>query len=238
MFQIVSNREIGNEVYLMEVMRQDAKKPEGEPGQFYMIRIPESFMVLGRPISIMDIREERICFLYKVIGRGTKLLAQQQPGDELYLHGPYGKGYPVSQYEDKKTALVGGGMGIAPLLYASRRLKDFKLYVGLSSSDVNEAQKQTMEELFASYGIYDLYMDTDMTDKIDFEKYEVVMTCGPEIMMRKVADKHQNVYLSMEQHMACGIGACMSCTCEAKEGRVKVCKDGPVFHKSEVIPLA
>lgn len=238
MFQIASNRKIGNDIYLMEVERKDGGAVEGEPGQFYMVRVPDSFMVLGRPISIMDIRDKKIFFMYKIIGKGTKLLSKQMSGAEIGLHGPYGRGYPVTDCESKKTALIGGGLGIAPLLYTARKLKDCTLYLGLNSSDVDEQDQRNLEEMFAAYGNYHLYFDTDMTEKIRFEDYEAVMTCGPEVMMRKITQKHDNVYLSMEKHMACGVGACMSCTCEGSKGRVKVCKDGPVFHQSEVISHA
>lgn len=234
MFHIVSNRQIGKEIYLMEVEKEDKTPASGEPGQFYMVHLQDSFMVLGRPISIMDIQGSRIFFLYQVVGKGTGLFSRQKPGTPLILYGPYGRSYPIAEYKDKKTALIGGGMGVAPLLFAARYLKEATLYLGFNSSVFNSKQEEEFHNLFSKYGKYQLHLDVDMTEKIVFEHYEAVMTCGPEIMMRKVVHRHPNVYVSMERHMGCGTGACMSCTCKAQGKRVRVCKEGPVFHESEV----
>ena len=235
MFQIIRSVPVGKSIYLMEAAGRKGENIAGTPGQFYMIRVPDSFMVLGRPVSIMDIRGSRIFFLYKVIGEGTRLLSKLKEGDEILLHGPYGRGYPVREYEDKRVALVGGGMGIAPLLFTARSLKNCRLFLGLNSSDVSKTQQEELLKLFSSYGDCSLYLDADMTALIDFSEFDALMTCGPEIMMRKLTEKHGNVYLSLERHMACGVGACMACTCEGNQKRLKVCKDGPVFHQSEVI---
>lgn len=242
MFRVITNEQRGKNIYILELEKEDRGKIAGEPGQFYMLRVPDSFMVLGRPVSIMDIREDRIFFLYKVVGKGTALLASLLPGQKIDLQGPYGKGFPVSEYADKKVALVGGGMGIAPLLFAAKSLPVATLYLGLNSADLAEGQQADLETLFARYGQAKLYLDQDMTRRIDFSAYEAVMTCGPEIMMKKVAACHELVYLSLEKHMGCGVGACMSCTCQGSplvdNKRLKVCKDGPVLHKKEVADYA
>ncbi len=230
MYKIISNQQIGKDFYIMSI--------EGNfianPGQFYMVRGIGSFMTLSRPISVFDVEENSISFMYRIVGEGTKYFSKLKEGDEIAMYGPYGNGYPVEEYKDSKVALIGGGMGIAPLFYLAKKLNNAEIHLGLNSSDLTGEQKQYLGQLFASRGATTIHIDEDMSEKLDFNKYEALMTCGPEIMMYKLTTKHDNVYVSLEKHMGCAVGACLSCTCDVGGKRVKVCKDGPIFKGNEV----
>lgn len=230
MYKIISNQQIGNDFYIMTIEGSF----EAKPGQFYMLRGIGSFMTLSRPISVFDVEADKIAFMYRVVGEGTKYFSKLKEGDEITLYGPYGNGYPVSEYKDKKVALIGGGMGIAPLFYLAKKLDNAEIHLGLNSRDLTAEQKQYLGQLYATHAPTTIHIDTDMSEKLDFSKYDAVMTCGPEIMMYKLTKKHEDVYVSLEKHMGCAVGACLSCTCDVGGKRVKVCKDGPVFKGSEV----
>lgn len=230
MYKIISNQQIGKDFYIMTIKGNfDAK-----PGQFYMVRGIDSFMTLSRPISVFDVNEDNIAFMYRIVGEGTKYFSRLKQGDEIVVYGPYGRGYPVEEYKNAKVALIGGGMGIAPLFYLAKQLNNAQIHLGLNSKDLSSEQKRYIGELYSSHAPTTLHIDADMSEKLDFSIYDAVMTCGPEIMMYKLTTKHDNVYVSLEKHMGCAVGACLSCTCEVGGNRVKVCKDGPVFKGSEV----
>jgi len=213
----------------------------GKPGQFYMLRAWDIHPLLSRPLSIHDMDGEKIDFLYEAKGRGTRLLAGLRPGDILEMLGPLGNGFDAGSIGGK-VALVSGGIGIAPLLYAAKSITgaSIDLYAGFR----DRAYILDRFERFVSR----IYVATDsgidgvkgfVTDLFNPKGYSAVLCCGPEIMMEKVAKKcmEENVpvYLSMERHMACGVGACLVCTCPTKDGNKRVCRDGPVFSGREVI---
>ncbi len=230
MYKIISNEQIGKDFYIMTIEGSF----QANAGQFYMLRGVGSFMTLSRPISVFDIESDKIAFMYRIVGEGTKYFSKLRQGDEIILYGPYGNGYPFDEYKDKKVALIGGGMGIAPLFYLAKQLKNAEIHLGLNSRDLTQEQKQNLEKLYSACAPTTIHIDTDMSEKLDFSIYDAVMTCGPEIMMYKLTQKHSNVYVSLEKHMGCAVGACLSCTCDVGKKRVKVCKDGPVFKGNEV----
>lgn len=231
-YDIISNVRVGTDMYVLTIKGDF----EGMPGQFYMLRGIDSFMTLSRPLSIFDINknEGNISFLYKVCGRGTAYFSSLRKDDGIILYGPYGRGFPVQEYRDRKVLLVGGGMGCAPLVFAAKHLKNADLKIGFRAGVMSQVQK---EEFFAKYsgsGNTSLHIDWDLTEDIEADRYDAVMSCGPEAMMKKLTEKHPNTYVSLEKHMGCAVGACLSCTCEVDGKRVRVCKEGPVFKGSEV----
>lgn len=230
MAKIISNKAIAPDTYLMEVQG----KYKGSMGQFYMLRAWSFYPLLSRPISIHDIDSDSISFLYRVVGEGTELLRQLKSGEELHLEGPFGKGYPLLQ---GRIAIVGGGIGAAPLYLAAKELsskgiEDLDIYLGFKEEGflVESFQRITRNVKVKVGG--------NVTELIDPNKYDYILTCGPDPMMQEVYRRAQNtsakVYVSIERHMACGIGACLVCTCETKNGNKKACKDGPVFLGEEV----
>lgn len=202
-------------------------------GQFFMLKAEDSFMSLYRPISVYDYDGEKLSFLYSIRGRGTKLFSRLKAGDSLSLHGPYGNGFEAT---DKKLALVGGGIGIAPLYYTAKSCPNSKVYIGLREDFYSEEEIDNIRDLFTGVD-YELVIGGFVTDAVDYSKYDVVYACGPEPMMLAAAKNHDNVYVSMERHMGCGIGACLSCSIKLKESdtaTASVCKKGPVFNAREV----
>lgn len=205
-----------------------------QPGQFFMLRAWDKDPLLSRPISIHDYEDGNLTFLYQVVGKGTKILAKLKSGDIVDIQGSYGNGFPVISGD---LCIVGGGIGVAPLYYLVKHYKEknpqgtCRVYLGFrENAYCVEAFQAIADEVNLDVGGM-------ITNQLKVKPEEVIMTCGPEIMMAsvaKVVPVENQVYMSMEAHMACGIGACLGCTCETKSGNKKVCKDGPVFLREEV----
>lgn len=233
MARILENKKISKDFYLMKVEQDN----QAVMGQFYMLRAWDIFPLLSRPISIFDADEKKITFLYKVVGQGTEIFAGLKAGEEIQLEGPLGNGFPQAT---GKVALVGGGVGIAPLYFTAKTLKTANpetvvdLYLGFSDEAL------LVEEYEAVADHVNVNVGGFITDDIEPRQYDIIMTCGPEIMMKVLYEKcvaqqaPAPVYMSMENRMACGIGACLVCTCKTKSGNKRVCKDGPILSGSEV----
>lgn len=232
MAKVISNIKIDERYYVM----QTDFKADILPGQFFMVRGWEKTPILSRPLSIFDNNEHGAVFLYEVVGEGTRLLSLLREGDEVQVTGPLGNSFPMP--ERGRLTLVGGGVGIAPFYYTAKVFKrenpdlDIKIYLGLREE--SQAEKLFMDldvELIVKKGGF-------VTDAIDFENEKLIYTCGPKIMMEKVVklgkEKGSEVYVSLDEVMACGVGACLGCTCKSKNGNVRVCKEGPVFRGEEI----
>lgn len=233
MAKILENRVVADDFCLMRVEADN----DAKMGQFYMLRAWDSFPVLSRPISVFDSDGRTVSFLYKVVGQGTERFRDLKPGEEIRLDGPHGNGFPDAQ---GKIALVGGGVGIAPLYLLARELKKnhpdsrVDVYLGFSGQPMLvEEYERVADSVTVNVGGF-------VTDDIDPVGYDVIMTCGPEVMMRVLYQKcvdtgaGPKVYVSMENRMACGMGACLVCTCKTKSGNKRACKDGPVMEGWEV----
>lgn len=239
--KVISNQPVAEGIFLLRVLYEG----EAHAGQFFMLRAWGTMEapLLSRPISVHDCADGMLHFLYEMKGIGTAKLAALQAGDELSLTGPCGNGFPVEKVSGK-VAVVAGGIGIAPLLYTVKSLQNCEtdLYCGFRD-------KPYALESFAGY-VRTIEVATDsgrfgkkgfVTDLLQPADYDYVITCGPEIMMSKVAKSAMAagtpVYVSKEGKMACGIGACLGCSFDTPTGKKSVCKDGPVFLGSEVYTL-
>lgn len=231
MGKIICNEHLGNDMFLMKI-EGDFK---GDMGQFYMVRGWDKYPLLSRPLSIHDIDDNSISFLYRVLGEGTEIFSKLKSGEDITLHGPYGNGYPKVS---GRIALVGGGLGTAPLLLTAKKLREeenietIDIYIGFR-------EKVILEKEFKEYGDNVIFnIGGYITDDLDSSKYDYILTCGPEMMMEKIVDstrdKDTTVYVSIEERMACGVGACLVCTCRTEKGNKKTCKDGPVFLGEDV----
>lgn len=236
MSEILYNKRLSEDFFLLKAKHGN----NSVPGQFYMLRAWESYPVLSRPISVFDSDGESVTFLYKVVGEGTEIFSRLKAGDDITLFGPYGNGFPGI---DGKLALVGGGVGIAPLYFAAKRFKAARtggtvdIFLGFSGEAVLVKEfGQAADRVVVDIGGY-------ITDKIEPEGYDCVMACGPEAMMRALYKKcaakgaGDRLYVSMENRMACGIGACLVCSCKTSGGNKKACKDGPVFTGEAVFGI-
>ena len=205
------------------------------PGQFFMLRAWESYPTLSRPISVYDVTDG-VDFLIEKRGEGTRILENLKEGDEIKLFGPFGNAFYANVDE---VALVGGGVGVAPFHYLIKEIQKLKpsskitLYIG-------EREELELENAFKDINC-DIKIKKGgfITDIIDFESHDLIYTCGPEIMMKKIVElaKGHDVttYVSLEKRMGCGVGACLSCSCETKRGRRRSCKEGPIFKGSDLI---
>ena len=233
MSKIISNQRLSKDFYLMCV----GEKNSAKMGQFYMLRAWDAYPILSRPISVYDADGETIFFLYKVVGRGTEIFAALKAGDEIALQGPYGSCFPTVS---GKVALVGGGVGIAPLYLAAKELRaaakdcTIDIYLGFSDQSIlTDDYEKVADNLSVDVGGL-------ITDRVSPAQYDCIMTCGPEPMMRALYEKCKKagvadqLVVSMEKRMACGVGACLACSCQTKSGNKKVCKDGPVLSGEEV----
>lgn len=230
---VKENTLVQDNIYCLTVKYMDKCKM----GQFFMLRAWDYDPLLSRPISIFDYNNEELVFMYQVLGRGTKKLSQLKAGDEITLNGPYGNGFPY--LKDTDIILIGGGIGIAPLFYAARELKKIdsqrkiSAYLGFRNEfKLLQSYNDVADEVIVDIG-------GKITDLVDFNTNSVIFTCGPKVMMESVIDigiKNEiKVYASVEERMACGVGACLGCTCKTVNGNKKTCKDGPVFLGEELI---
>ena len=246
--KVVKQVEIGPQVYKTEVYVPELASIT-LPGQFAQLKVKGAQQpLLRRPISVADVDGDAktLTFIYKVLGEGTQALSLVQVGEYLDIVGPLGNGFNLTA---KKPLLVGGGLGIAPLIYLSR------VFCGLNTEVLlagRSAQELFWQDLFTAT-CKQIHITTDdgslgvqgnalalLPELLASGKYDAVYTCGPVKMMQGVAklaiEQGIPCQVSLEKYMACGIGACLSCSCATKSGkRVKVCTDGPVFPAEEVI---
>ena len=229
---IKENIEISEGIYLMKL----ACDMKARPGQFFMFR-SDSFRqdpLLSRPFGVCDEKDGELSFLYQVVGKGTEIMASLRKDTEVKLLGPLGNGFSLQK--DKKIAVVGGGIGIAPLLYLVKSLKNkCDFYAGFAKDPyyMKEFEPYANKVVTTS----DLYDKKFITAAINPDDYDYIYACGPNPMLKSLYEKAKDIPMevSMEAHMACGIGACLGCTIEKFDGEfLRVCKDGPVFDSKEV----
>ena len=235
--------------YVLIKLTDEKPLPDMLPGQFVEVRVDGSTSTfLRRPISInfVDREKNELWLLVATVGNGTKQMAKLQPGDTLNCVLPLGNGFtPAKQGE--KVLLVGGGVGVAPLLYMGAEMKR----QGIEPTfllGARTANDLLMLPVFNMYGrAYVTTEDGSMGEKgfvtnhsiLTKERFDRISTCGPTPMMKAVARyaRQNNVdcEVSLENLMACGLGACLCCVEKTTEGNLCVCKDGPVFNIKKLL---
>ena len=211
------------------------------PGQFVNLKLSGFF--LRRPISVCDWTERKVTLIYKVLGRGTDAMTRMAPGTELDALTGLGNGYDVSR-SGERPLLVGGGVGIPPLYGLAKRLTAQGRRV-TAVLGFNRAQEEFLVEDFRALGVNVLVLTADGSDGIPglvtdgmalAEPYTYLYTCGPEPMLHAVYDRcATSGQFSFEERMGCGFGACMGCSCRTKYGSKRICTDGPVLVKEEIV---
>lgn len=253
---INENKEIAKDIYQLIIEPKSINRCIVPfPGQYLYIRINETNQpLLRRPISIHDYdsNNKQLSLIYRVIGEGTRLLSKKKLGDEIDILGPLGKGFTYNNIEsNKKILLIGGGIGTPPLYYLAKELvkMGLKVTILLGFQGINES---ILVKEFSSLGEVrvatidgSLGVKGTVLDLInENDNWDVFYTCGPIAMMKAIQDKWFNTdivgYLSLEERMGCGVGACYGCIVKTdkninNEGYKKVCSDGPVFPFREVI---
>lgn len=247
--RVVSVERLGFRYALLK-LTADEKLPEMVPGQFAEIKVegsPSTF--LRRPISIhyVDKQLNEVWFLVAMVGEGTSLMGSLRRGSFLNCVIPLGNGFTMPSSPSSKILLVGGGVGVAPLLFMGQRLLDMGcrptfLLGARNASDLVET------DLFASLGRLFLTTEDGSAGERGFvtqhsilsaERFDRICTCGPKPMMMAVArySSAQKIdcEVSLENMMACGLGACLCCVEKTKEGNVCVCKEGPVLNINQLL---
>ncbi|MDR0857883.1 MAG: dihydroorotate dehydrogenase electron transfer subunit [Oscillospiraceae bacterium] len=233
-------RQIAENIYSLEAYAPELAK-SAQPGQFAHIDCGGS-AYLRRPLSVCDVSEESgfVRFVFELKGEGTRQLANSQYQiSEPQVGRALGKGFPEV---DGRVLLIGGGLGAAPLLFAARRC-GADAVLGFA----NGKRAILIPEFSAACGTVNVFTDDGSLGKagvvdlsgVDLSQYSAVFACGPKAMLRNcqlmLAKEQLPLYVSMEEHMACGYGACLVCVCATKKGYSRVCKDGPVFESGAII---
>lgn len=245
---IVSSQEaLAHDIYSMVITTEQIAK-EAKPGQFISVYSRDGASLLPRPISICEIDGNRLRIVYRVAGKGTKEFSGYRPGDQVRIMGPLGNGFPLEAAEGKKALIIGGGIGIFPLLELAKGLKGRKEIV------LGYREHVFMKEAFEAWGPVSVATEDgsqgtkgNVLDAVREKGIEadVIYACGPTPMLKGIqafaAERNLEAWISLEERMACGIGACLGCVCKSREvdhhtnvHNKRICKDGPVFRGEEV----
>ena len=237
-FTVISNTALTDSVSEM-VLSGDTSAITA-PGQFVNIRLDGLF--LRRPISVCDYDDQRLTLVYKAVGKGTGAMRTMEPGVRLDLLTGLGNGYDLSP-AGERPVLLGGGVGVPPLYHLAKKLlaqgKKVTVILGF-----NTKSEIFYEEKFKALGCDVLVTTVDgsygirgfVTDALKLVPYSYFYTCGPEPMLKAVyRSAETSGQMSFEERMGCGFGACMGCSCKTLTGFKRICKDGPVMRKEEIL---
>lgn len=250
---VVSQQKIAEGIYEMWIGTGLAA--QAKPGQFISIYTRDKSALLPRPISICEIdkEKERLRIVYRVVGKGTKEFALYKSGDKIDILGTLGNGFPLEQASGKRVFLIGGGIGVPPMLETAKQLADktiaTDIVMGYRNSDL------FLKEDFEKYGtVYVATEDGSVGTKGNVMnaiaenelEADVIFACGPMPMLKAIKDyaNEHNIpaYISLEERMACGVGACLGCVVKTREvdhhshvNNARICTDGPVYLASDVL---
>ncbi len=237
LFEIVENTQLTESVYKM-TLSGDVSAITA-PGQFVNIKLDGLY--LRRPISVCDVSENTLTIIYKVVGKGTAQMSKMQSGTLDVLTG-LGNGYDLS-VAGEKPVLLGGGVGVPPMYLLAKKLiaqgKQVSVILGFNTKDEvfyeNEFRALGADVVVTtvdgSYGVKGF-----VTDALNDMDYTYFYTCGPEPMLKAVYKASRTSgQMSFEKRMGCGFGACMGCSCKTITGYKRICKEGPVMRKEEIL---
>ena len=237
-FKVLTNKKIAKNTY--ECVLEGDISHITASGQFVNIQLDGFY--LRRPISVCDAEDGKLTLIYKAVGKGTEKMAKMTGGEELDLLTGLGNGYDLSKSGDRPL-LLGGGAGVPPMYMLCKKLiaegKKPTVILGFGSKDEVFYEEEfkalgacvLVTTVDGSYGIRGFV--TDATEGVDYTHF---YTCGPEPMLKAVYNKTTTSgQFSFEERMGCGFGACMGCSCETKYGNKRICRDGPVLVKEEII---
>lgn len=247
--RVISQREIAPSIFDMWIETSLAE--QAKPGQFIGVYPKDKGTLLPRPISICEVREDKkaLRIVYRVAGAGTAEFSDYREGEPVSVLGTLGNGFPLEKAEGKKVFLMGGGIGVPPILELAKQLNAEKqIVMGYRDSatflkeDFERYGKVFVATEDGSVGTRGNVMDAIRENALEAD---MIYACGPMPMLRAVktyAEAHGiTAYISLEEHMACGVGACLGCVVKTKETdphshvhNARICTDGPVFDAAEV----
>ena len=249
---VISQEMLADGIFSMWLRTEAAQT--AVPGQFISMYTNDGTKLLPRPISICEIDKEEgaLRVVYRVTGEntGTKQFSECKPGDTIPVIGPLGNGFPLEKAEGKKAFLMGGGIGVPPILELAKQLNAAEKQIVMGYRDANTFLKEQFEANGTVYvstedgsvgtkgNVMDAIRENGLTA-------DIIYACGPTPMLRAIKNFAEEngieCYISLEEKMACGIGACLACVCKSKEKdhhtnvhNKRICKDGPVFLSTEV----
>ncbi len=238
LYEIISNKKLAESIFEM-ILKGDTSSITA-PGQFINIKLDGFY--LRRPISICDYDDNTITIIYKVVGSGTEVMSKMNTGEKLDVLCGLGNGFDTSKSMDKPV-LIGGGVGVPPMYNLCKKLiaegKEVTVILGFNKKDEifyeDEFKKLGADVKVAtvdgSYGIKGF-----VTDALKCTEYSYFYTCGPMPMFKAIEyTATTSGQYSFEERMGCGFGACMGCSCKTKYGNKRICKDGPVLEREEII---
>lgn len=248
---VVSQEQLADGIFSMWIQTEAAKT--ARPGQFISMYTNDGSKLLPRPISICEIDTEtsKLRVVYRVTAEktGTEQFSKMKAGDTLPIIGPLGNGFPLEAGKGKRAFLIGGGIGVPPILELAKQL-DCEKQIIMGYRDADTFLKEQFEENGTVYistedgsvGTKGNVMDAIRENGLEAD---IIYACGPTPMLRAIKQyaEEQGIecYISLEERMACGIGACLACVCKTKEkdahsnvNNKRICKDGPVFLSTEV----
>lgn len=247
--RVLSQRETAPQIYDMWIETDLAA--QAKPGQFLCIYTKNQSTLLPRPISICEVREDgkALRVVYRIAGQGTAEFSGYQAGDSIAILGTLGNGFPVAEAEGKRVFLMGGGIGIPPILQLAKEMQaDKQIVVGYRDDktflreDLEQYGRVFIATEDGSVGTKGNVMDAIAENGLEAD---MIYACGPMPMLRAIkqfaAEHGIKAYISLEEHMACGVGACLGCVVKTKEAdhhshvhNARICTDGPVFDADEV----
>lgn len=250
---VVSQEQLAGGIYSMWLQTEEIAKM-AVPGQFISMYTNDGSKLLPRPISLCEIDKEKnqLRVVYRVTGAdtGTAQFSKMAAGDTIEILGPLGNGFPLEEGKGKKAFLMGGGIGVPPILELAKQLDCEKKQIVVGYRDAGTFLKKEFEEngeVYISTEDGSVGTKGNVMDAIREQSLEadIIYACGPTPMLRAIKqyaeEKNIVCYISMEERMACGIGACLGCVCQSKDKdhhsnvhNKRVCKDGPVFLSTEV----
>ena len=247
---VAEQKKLAEGIYSMWLLAEEIAV-QAKPGQFISVYSNDKSRVLPRPISICEIDREqgKLRIVYRVVGKGTEEFSKALAGDTFEILGPLGNGFPLEKAKGKRVLMVGGGIGVPPMLQTAKEAEAEAVIVsGYRNSDL--FLKEELENAGSLYiatedgsvgtkgNVLDAIRENDI-------QADVMFACGPTPMLRALKqyaeEKNMPCWISMEEKMACGIGACLACVCQSKDvdahshvHNKRICKDGPVFLSTEV----
>lgn len=237
-YEIINNKQLTDNIFEM-VLKGDTSSITA-PGQFINIKLDGFF--LRRPISVCDYDDSTITIIYKVVGEGTEAMSKMNSGEKLDVLCGLGNGFDTSKSLDKPV-LIGGGVGVPPMYNLCKKLvsesKEVTVILGF-----NKKEEIFYEDEFKKLGAKVIVTTVDgsygvkgfVTDALKSIEYSYFYTCGPMPMFNAIEKTAiTSGQYSFEERMGCGFGACMGCSCKTKYGNKRICKDGPVLEREEII---
>lgn len=246
---VISQECIAKDIYSMWISTKAIAR-EAKPGQFVSVYTKDASRLLPRPISLCEIDREKdaLRIVYRIAGDGTREFSRLRAGDTIDILGSLGNGFPLEEAKGKRVMLMGGGIGIPPMLETAKAIQGEKIIVSgyrdelFLTEELNAAGQLYLATDDGSAGTKGNVLDAVKANRLEAD---LIFACGPTPMLRAIKayalDKGIPCWVSMEEKMACGIGACLACVCKSTEvdghsqvHNKRICKDGPVFLSTEV----